>query len=136
MSIVQPSQCSVFVQVWVDVRQFSQDGLTGIFLIDSNLSHGSSGQASTALNTNVQRGTNICWSLLSLTAGSDTILEFQDFGEANVFGSQGTPQPINMKTWTGTVWNAGYDQYRIDILARYPDQRTITTTITPSITSA
>ena len=135
MPIVQPSSCSVFVQIWVDTQTLQHRENTGIYLIDNNLSHGSSGQGTATLNTNVPQGTHICWSLLSLDPTSDIGLYLQDIGPSEVFGAGRTPQQVTSTTWTGTVKATGHTPYEIRFSIVPPDSPALVTIIRPSLTS-
>lgn len=135
MSVIQPSSCSVFVQIWVDTDALVNGQTTGVYLVDNNLNHGSSGEGTVNLNTEVPVGTNICWSLLNVDPTSDTILQIQNFGNAGVFGPSGTPQMVNANTWTGTVQAKGNDSYAINFSAQIPGSSGITTAVNPSISA-
>ena len=133
MSVIQPSNCSVFVQIWVDTDALQNGQTTGVYLVDNNLNHGSSNEGTVNLSTNVPIGTNICWSLLNVDPTSDTILSIQNFSNAGVFGASGTPQQVNANTWTGQVQATGNDSYGITFNAQIPGQSGITTTVNPSL---
>lgn len=133
MSVIQPSDCTLFVQVWVDTNALVNGQTTGVYIVDNNLNHGSSNEGTVNLSTNVPVGTNICWSLLNIDPNSDTILQFQNFGNANVFGNSGTPQQVNSNTWTGQVQTPGSDNYAINFSAQIPGSSGITTSVNPSL---
>jgi len=133
MSVIQPSNCSVFVQIWVDTDALQNGQTTGVYLVDNNLNHGSSNEGTVNLSTDVPVGTNICWSLLNVDPTSDTILQIQNFSNAGVFGASGTPKQVNANTWTGQVQAAGSDGYSINFSAQIPGSSGITTTVNPSL---
>ena len=131
-AVIQPTSCSTFIQIWVDTNALQNQQQTGVYLVDNNLNHGSTGEGTTSLMTQVPAGTNVCWSLLNVDPTSDTILQIQNFGNSDVFGASGTPQMVNATTWTGTVENAVQASYTINFSAQIPGASGITTTVTPS----
>lgn len=133
MSAIQPSDCTLFVQVWVDTNALVNGETTGVYIVDNNLNHGSSNEGTVDLISNVPVGTKICWSLLNIDPTSSTILEIQNFGNANVFGDSGTPQMVNSNTWTGAVQNTGQNAYAINFSAQIPGASGITTSVSPSL---
>ncbi|MCG7622265.1 MULTISPECIES: hypothetical protein [unclassified Epibacterium] len=133
MSAIQPSDCTIFVQIWVDTDALVNGQTTGVYLVDNNLNHGSANEGSVNLMTAVPVGTNICWSLLNVDPTSDTILSIQNFGNAGVFGASGTPQQVNATTWTGTVQAQGEDRYAINFSAQIPGKSGITTSVDPTL---
>ena len=130
---IQPSQCSVFIQIWVDTNALQNGQTIGVYLVDNNLNHGSSSEGTVNLNTNVPNGTSICWSLLNISPTSNTILQIQNFGNASVFGASGTPQQVNATTWTGQVQQTGGANYNINFSAQIPGQSGITTSVNPAL---
>ena len=57
---IQPNQCSVFVQVWVDVNALKQGTTSGCYAV-CNRSQDSSGEGTANLKTNVITGSYVCW---------------------------------------------------------------------------
>lgn len=133
MSIIQPNECSVFVQVWVDTDALVNGQTAGVYIVDNNLNHGSSGEGTVKLNTKVPVGTKICWSLLNVDPTSDTVLQIQNFGNAGVFGAGGTPKQVNATTWTGQVQAQGSDAYNINFTAQKVGGTGITTSVDPAL---
>lgn len=130
---IQPSSCSVFIQIWVDTNALQNGQTTGVYLVDNNISHGSGAEGTVNLKTVVPSGTSICWSLLNVNPTSNTILAIQNFGNAGVFGASGTPQQFNATTWTGQVQEAGNAQYNINFTAQIPGSSGITTSVNPTL---
>ncbi len=134
MAAIQPSECSVFIQIWVDTNAL-QNGLTnGVYLVDNNLAHGSTNEGTTDLNTNLPTNAKICWTILNTNVNWNGQLSIQNFGNAGVFGAGGTPQQINAQTWTGQVQENGADNYAIYINAVPPGGTGITTSLNPKLT--
>ena len=133
MASIQPSECSVFIQVWVDTNALQNGSTRGVYLVDNNLNHGSINEATTNLSTNVPTNTKICWSIMNVDVNWDGELSIQNFGNASVFGAGGTPQQVNSTTWTGQVQDNGNAQYDIIFNAVPSGGTGITTTVSPTL---
>lgn len=132
MSVISPSECSVFIQVWVDTKSLQNGSTTGVYLVDSNHNNGSSNEGTVNLNSKVSTNTKICWSILNVDLNSDVALSFQNFGNASVWGAGGTPQQVSATVWTGQVEANGTASYAINFNAEKGTG--ITTTVNPSLT--
>lgn len=110
---IPPSNCSIFIQIWVDTNALQAGSQSGVYCVDNNFSHGSTNEGTTSLVTNTTTGTNICWSVLNTNPNAPDVLTIQNFSNASVFGAGGTPKMVNANTWTGTVQNAGTATYSI-----------------------
>lgn len=62
---IAPNQCTVFVQVWVDVNGLQQNSTRGCYAV-SNRSQDSSGEGTAHLTTKVITGSNVCWSVVPI----------------------------------------------------------------------
>jgi hypothetical protein len=62
---IAPNQCTVFVQVWVDVNALAQGSTSGCYAV-SNRSQQSSGEGTANLQTNVITSSNVCWAVLPI----------------------------------------------------------------------
>ena len=62
---IAPTDCSVFVQVWVDVHAVQEGETTGCYAL-CNLSSYSTGEGTANLNAIVPTGSKICWTVLSI----------------------------------------------------------------------
>lgn len=133
MATIQPSECSVFIQIWVDTNALQNGSTYGVYLVDNNLNHGSSSEGTPTLNTKVPTNTKICWSILNTNVNWNGQLSIQNFGNAGVFGSGGTPQQVSATTWTGQVQANGSDVYDIVFNAEPAGGTGITTTVRPTL---
>ena len=131
---ITPSECSVFVQIWVDTNAVQTGSTTGIYLIDSNHNNGSSNEGSTQLNTNVPTNSKICWQVLPIDVNFTGELSIANFSNAAVFGASGTPKAVNATTWTGQVEDDGVDGYSITINIQSEGGSGITATVNPVLT--
>jgi len=134
MAQIQPSECSVFIQIWVDTNALQNGSTKGVYLVDNNLNNGSSDEGTPSLDTNVPTNTKICWTVANVDPNWDGSLSIQNFGNAGVFGAGGTPQLINPQTWTGQVQANGSDVYDIVFNAVPAGGTGITTTVKPTLT--
>lgn len=62
---IAPNQCTVFVQVWVDVNALKQNQTTGCYAV-SNRSQYSTGEGTASLTTKVITGSNVCWEVVPI----------------------------------------------------------------------
>ncbi len=62
---LMPNECTVFVQVWVDVNALKQGSTNGCYAV-SNRSQDSSGEGTDSLTTKVITNSNVCWSVLPI----------------------------------------------------------------------
>lgn len=134
MATIQPSECGVFVQIWVDTNALQNGSTTGVYLVDSNHNNGSSHEGTPSLNTNVSTNTKICWQVLNTNKNWDGELSIQNFSNAGVFGAGGTPTQVDPSTWTGQVQANGSDTYEVTFNAQPSGGTGISTTATPTLT--
>lgn len=59
---IAPNQCTVFVQVWVDINALQQGSTKGCYAV-SNRSQDSSGEGTANLTTKVITSSDVCWSV-------------------------------------------------------------------------
>jgi len=102
---ISPSDCSVFVQIYVDTNAAAQGSTKGIYLVDNRLAQGSTNEGTPNLVTVATQNSNICFSLLNVDAQDPSSLSLANFGNSNAWGFNGTPQQYNPTTWTGTLAN-------------------------------
>lgn len=62
---ISPNQCTVFVQIWVDVNALQQNSTTGCYAV-TNRANNTQGEGTANLNMNVITGSNVCWSVLPI----------------------------------------------------------------------
>ena len=134
MATIQPSECGVFVQIWVDTNALQNGSTTGVYLVDNNANNGSSNEGTTSLDTSVPTNTKICWQVLNTNLNWDGKLSIANFGNAIVFGAGGTPTQVTGDTWTGQVQANGQASYEINFNAQPSGGTGITTTVSPVLT--
>jgi hypothetical protein len=133
---VPVSQCSVFIQIWVDTNSVQNGQTKGIYLVDNRVSSGSQNEGSASLQTACTLNSYICWQILAIdpnyTAGGGTVA-IQQIGNSNAWGMSGQPEILNPTTFTGQVQNAGQAGYSININVQNPGMSGITIQIKPSM---
>jgi hypothetical protein len=134
MANIQPSECGVFVQIWVDTNALQNGSTTGVYLVDSNHNNGSSAEGTVNLNTNVSTNTKVCWQVLNTNKNWDGELSIQNFGNSAVFGAGGTPTQVDQSTWTGQAQANGTATYGITFNAQPAGGTGISTTVNPVLT--
>ena len=130
---IQPSECSIFIQIWVDSNALQNESRRGVYLVDSNHNNGSSNEGTPDLSTDASTNDKICWQVLSTNVNDAGTLTIQNFGNASVFGSGGTPQSVNGNTWTGQVQANGTAMYDITFNLVPEGGTGITTTVKPQL---
>jgi hypothetical protein len=131
---IQPSECSVFIQIWVDTNALQNGSEKGVYLVDNNVNHGSSSEGTTSLDTVVSTNAKVCWSLQNVDPKWQGALSIQNFSDAAVFGASGTPTQVDGTTWTGQAECNGESSYSIKFNVQAEGGSGITTTVNPTLT--
>ena len=109
---IQPKDCSVFIQVWVDTNAAAPGSTAGIYLVDNQLTRGSTGEGTPALMTHATQNSAVCFSVMNIDPQSSATLEITNISSSGAFGFDGAPQRFSSHTWIGTlakpVANADY----------------------------
>jgi len=130
------TQCSVFIQIWIDTNSAQVSTTKGIYLVDNRVSSGSQNEGSATLQTACTLNSYICWQVFSVdpnfvAAGGN--VSIQQIGNSNAWGNSGQPQQLNSTTFTGQVQNPGSANYQININLQSPGQSGITLMVSPSV---
>jgi hypothetical protein len=99
---IAPSQCTVFVQVWVDVNSLQQGSTSGCYAV-SNRCNNSTGEGTANLTTNVVSGSQVCWAVLPIDPQYSGQLTITNVGTQ--FGWAQPPAPVSGQpnVFTGQV---------------------------------
>jgi hypothetical protein len=102
---IAPNQCTVFIQVWVDVNGLAQGSTRGCYAV-SNRSQNSTGEGTANLTTDVITGSNVCWSVLPVDPQYNGDFSITNIGVESGWASP--PQPVPGQPWvfTGQVEQA------------------------------
>jgi hypothetical protein len=122
------SDCSVFIQIWVDTNALQSGSTAGVYLVDNMLNNGSSSEGTPNLSTNVSQNTKICWQVFNINPNSQDNLTIQSIGNASVWGFTGQPEqaPDVAGAWTGQAQNTGSAPYTITFISDGGDTVTVT----------
>ena len=131
---ISPSDCSVFIQIWVDTNAAKQGSTQGIYVVDNQVSQGSTNEGSPQLKTVATQNSNVCFSVLNVDSQSTAQLEIANMANSNVYGFNGTPQQYTPTVWTGTLANGEVTaSYGVTLnITKQGGGGSITTQINPS----
>jgi hypothetical protein len=104
-----PQDCSVFVQVWVDVDALQQGSTQGCYAV-SNLSQESTGEGTASLTTTVPSASAVCWSIVPIdpqykNAGGNQYFSITSIGVGSGWDAPPTPTE-DPSVFTGTLSQA------------------------------
>jgi hypothetical protein len=130
------SQCSVFIQIWLDTNSVQNGKTTGIYLVDNRVSSGSQSEGSPNLQTACTLNSYIAWQVFAIdpnfaAAGGD--VQIQQIGNSNAWGNSGQPESLNATTFTGQVQNTGQASYQLTLNVQSPGQSGITVSVNPGV---
>jgi len=114
-------QVSVAVTIAVDTSYvISQGGVnvtTGVYMFDNQLNHGSTGEGTLELTSNVNSGAFIGFEVVPIDPNTGDTVAITGFNvsQGNVFGGQGYPIQQQPNYWIGQAVNAGQQTYQIQI---------------------
>lgn len=124
-AVLQPQ---AFITIAVDTAYVaSQQGQNishGVYMMDNQVSNGSTNEGQTELSTVVPVGSLIGFNTVPINPGSGDTVIITGFtvSQGSVFGSQGYPQqqpPIGTEPvgayWIGQAMNVGHQTYQIQI---------------------
>lgn len=107
-SNINPNECDVFVNIWVDVNATKANSTQGIYCVDNQVGNQnpSKNEGSPSLVTTVGQGSKICWKIIAIdpeTAGQVSIIEMQQ-GESGFSHVPGKwTGDATGATWTGQM---------------------------------
>jgi|GEM_PF-1146254 len=108
-SSISPADCTVFINIWVDVNATTTDSTKGIYCVDNmggNSVDPSKNEGTPNLVTAVAQGSKVCWKIIAIdptTAGDVSIISMQQ-GTSGFQSLPGawTGDPTGA-TWTGQM---------------------------------
>jgi hypothetical protein len=97
---INPENCTVFIQIWVDVNALTVGQITGCYAVDNLRGQG---EGTNSLSSKVTTNTNVAWQVLPIDpqyAGCFSITQI-----AAPVGWQNQPKSFSPSSdvWTGTV---------------------------------
>jgi hypothetical protein len=129
------SNCTTFVQVWVDTNALQNGSEQGIYVVDNQLNNGSQNEGTPNLSTQVTNHTNICWHVYNIDPNSTTQLAIQSIGNSAAFGASGQPESAGdgSGAFTGQVQATGSASYTLNFTAQKPNSSGITAQVSPQL---
>lgn len=128
---IQPSDCSVFIQVWVDTNAAVQGSTAGIYLVDNQANQGSSGEGTPVLVTHATQNSNVCFSVLNIDPQSSAALQLANVSSSNAFGFNGSPLQVTSTVWTGTLAKGVTADYSLVLNVVKASGESLTTQVNP-----
>lgn len=138
-SSVSPNQCTTFIQIWVDVKAFTETGsISGIYIVDNCVGSGSTGEGTDQLNTHTGQQSSVCWQVLPIDPTYNGMLSIQSIsGTFTKFNQQPGYYDTAMDIWTCTVGTSSTYPCTIELYFEpglgviYPTKsRSVNTTLT------
>lgn len=99
---IQPSQCTVFIQVWVDVNGLQQGSTQGCYAV-SNRCNNSKGEGTADLTTEVITGSFVCWAVLPVDPQYTGLFAITGVGTESGWAQPPAPVPGEPNVFTGQV---------------------------------
>jgi hypothetical protein len=100
---INPSDCSVFIQIWVDTNAAKAGSTQGIYLVDNQVTQGSANEGTANLTTAGTQNSNVCFKVLNVDPQSTAEIEIANMANSDAYGFNGTPQQYSPTIWTGTL---------------------------------
>lgn len=97
---INPENCTVFIQIWVDINALTVGGITGCYAVD-NLQ--GSGEGSPNLTSSVPSNTNICWQVLPIDPQYSGTLSITQIAAPSGWQYQPAAYSKGQDVWTGAV---------------------------------
>lgn len=108
-SSISPKDCTVFINIWVDVNATTADSTKGIYCVDNmgnNTAKPSQNEGTSNLITSVGQGEKVCWTIRAIdanTAGEVKIISMNQ-GESGFSKMPGAyTGDVTGATWTGEM---------------------------------
>lgn len=129
---IQPSQCTVFVQVWVDVNGLQQGSTRGCYAVSNRCNH-SKGEGTAQLTTEVITGSSVCWAVLPIDPQYTGMFTITAVGTQFGWAQPPAPVPGQPNVFTGQVEQStvgGDIDSNIEFSYNGPNQATVTLPVT------
>ena len=97
---VNPTNCTAFIQIWVDVNALTTGQITGCYAVD-NL-HGK-GEGSASLNSVVPNKRNVCWQVLPIDPQYAGMFTIDQISAPSGWQSPPAAASLGQDVWTATV---------------------------------
>lgn len=130
------SQCSVFIQIWVDTNAIQAGQTKGVYLVDNCVSNnGSQREGSASLQTKCMKGSFISWTILPIDPNFGGSMQIQSIGNSNVWGDSGQPQRVDDHSFTGQAQNNTSSTYALGLNIQLAGGSGMSLQLNPGITA-
>jgi len=99
---IAPNQCTVFIQVWVDVNGLQPNSTRACYAV-CNRSQNSTGEGTANLKTNVITGSNVCWSVVPIDPQYNGDFTITGVGAESGWSTPPAPVPGSPNLFTGQL---------------------------------
>lgn len=131
---IPPNQCTVFVQVWVDVNALQQGSTAGCWAV-SNRSQNSTGEGTASLTTQVITGSKVCWSVVPVDPQYNGLFTITAVGANSGWSTPPAPVSGTPNAFTGQLTTSTVDgNVNSNIKFSYNGSPQITVTLPVTIT--
>jgi hypothetical protein len=114
------SDCSVFVNIWVDTNAVSTGSTQGVYIVDNRgyQNPSSQNEGTASLVTQCSKNAKICWQAFVMNPASGDTVQLTGIGNSEAWGPSGQPEPASNNNsvtfppaYTGMAQNTGTNNY-------------------------
>ena len=102
---IQPNECQVFIQAWVDVNALANGQTTGCYVV-SNRSSDSRGEGTPNLTVNVVNESAVCWSVVPIDPQYNGKFKITEVSTPSGWEHPPAPVPDKPNVFTGKLQKA------------------------------
>jgi hypothetical protein len=116
------SDCSVFVNIWVDTSAVVLGGTQGVYCVDNRgyQNPSSQNEGTASLQTQCTTGAKTCWQAFVMNPSSGDTVQLTGIGNSEAWGNSGQPEQAPSSSgvnfppaYTGIVQTAGSNSYTV-----------------------
>ncbi len=100
---INPSSCTTFIQIWVDVNDLTVGQITGCYAVDNMVQNGSTGEGTNSLDTVVHTNTKVCWQVLPIDPQYAGTLTITSISTQSGWATPPQAYSQGQDVWTGQV---------------------------------
>jgi len=101
---IDPNQCTVFVQVWVDINALQQGSTNGCYVV-SNRSQHSSGEGTASVAIAAIANSDVCWSVIPIDPQYNGDFTITQIGDKTGWSPPPAPVQDKPNVFTGKLTN-------------------------------
>lgn len=124
MSNPNISDCTVFVNIWVDSNAVVPGSTSGVYCVDNRgyQNPASQNEGTASLITQCTTGSKTCWQAFMMNPLAGDTVTLTGIGNSEAWGPSGQPQPASLQSgvtsppaYTGIVQTAGANGYSVSL---------------------